>query len=188
MSKKTQSIDAQLKKELGGMDKFICLMVVNSSNQHEANYSFIKHMLARGANGVYVTTNNPYPIMAEKLSKEGIPVDRMFFIDGVSNEVRGKEPKNCLYLDHLENLTGLGIMLNHTLSTAKGKNFLVIDSMSTLLLYNAAGCLAKFAHFLTARMKMWGVSGVYLSLKDQSDPLLMSHLSQICDKIIDLSS
>lgn len=180
-------IGTRLKQEFDPLENFICLTIVAPKNYEETNFEFAKYMIDRGAEGLYVTTNHPYSFLVQKLQEKNIPVDKLYFIDGVSGE-SGEDFEDCIYLDSLENLTGLGILINHVMAGTTGKKFLIIDSLSTLLLYNAAGSLAKFAHFLTARMKMWGVSGIFITLKDQSDPLLVSHLSQVCDKILDLSS
>jgi len=181
-------IGITIRQELDPLDNFVCLSLVAPQNHEQANYAFAKYMTERGAQGLYVTTNNPYQFLKKKLVQNGVQTDRLYFIDGISQPANPGATADCIYLDHLENLTTLGILINHILSTAAGQKFLIIDSFSTLLLYNAANSLAKFAHFLTARMKSWGVCGIYISLKGQSDPLLISHLNQICDKVLDLSS
>ena len=45
----------------------------------------------------------------------------------------------------------------------------VAQCLSTLFIYNKVGPVAKFAHFLTQKMRFLGVKGIILSLEIESD-------------------
>ena len=67
-----------------------------------------------------------------------------------------------------------------------GKKFLFLDSLSTLLIYNAPGSLAKFTHFLMTRVKLLGLNGVFMVVEKEIDEKLLSEIVHFSDRVIRL--
>ena len=81
-----------------------------------------------------------------------------------------KTPENAgkvFYLSGPESLTDLSIAI--TVATNTGKyGFLLIDSLSTLLIYNDAHNTQKFAHYLISKMSSYGMTLAILTLDEDN--------------------
>ena len=141
--------------------------------------------------GVHITINKPYLTMKRVLEEEGVKTENLYFIDCITKSAGGvadKNDKNVFYLDAPQNLTGLGVIMNEAVSAINStEKFLFMDSLSTLLLYHSSGTVAKFSHFLTGKMRVWGLRGVLMAVEKESDPDLAAQLSQFCDEVVTLN-
>jgi KaiC/GvpD/RAD55 family RecA-like ATPase len=169
---------------------FIVLINVPADKYLQTNIEVLK-VLANDNNlpGLYITVNKPYPTMKRILEDKGVNTKNLYFIDAISKSSSGETVRDnrVMYLDTPQNLTGLGVAMGEIVrSMPESDKFLFLDSLSTLLLYHNAGTVAKFSHFLTGRMRTWGLRGVLLSVEKEADPELTSHLTQFCDAVITL--
>ena len=91
------------------------------------------------------------------------------------------------FINSPSHLTDLSIALHKYFTSSEDKNrFLHLDSLSTLNIHNEAGSVLKFVHYLTGKMRVFGLKGVILSLREETDKKLIAELSQFCDKMIKL--
>jgi hypothetical protein len=136
---------------------------------------------------IYVTANKPYASLKAELGRGGVETEKMFFIDMISRKAGGESAreKDCLYIASPDSLTELTIALGSAASSIrKPGKVIFLDSVSTLLMYNSVGAVGKFVHFFTAKMGMWNAQGVLVSLEDGTDPMLISQLSQFCNRTV----
>lgn len=167
---------------------FIVLINVSAEDYLKTNVAILK-VLANEDNlpGVYITVNKPYSTMKKILENDGVKTDKMYFIDCITKTAGGKCPtaKNVFCLDSPQNLTGLGVAMGQAIKTIPGEEkYLFMDSLSTLLLYHNVGTIAKFSHFLTGRMRMWGLRGVLMAVEKEADPKFVGQLAQFCDEVV----
>ncbi|MFH0972022.1 MAG: ATPase domain-containing protein [Candidatus Micrarchaeota archaeon] len=182
---------SQLKKELGSLPQhYIVLLVSNSKDYMQSNYAAMRLLMeAEDAAGIYVTFNRPYDSLAEVLKTEKIDLERLYFLDLITQSTgkRGERTENCIFLPSPRNLTELSIALTQLIERMEQKNrFIFMDSLSTMLIYNSAGTVAQFTHFLVSKMRLWQVGMVLVSLEKETDQKLIDDLSQFCDKVIRL--
>ncbi|HIH45069.1 MAG TPA: hypothetical protein HA257_08390 [Candidatus Methanoperedenaceae archaeon] len=168
----------------------IVLALTKANNYHEANVDLIKYMVnIRKEPGVIVTSNKPYATMKKILEDENIDLRMIIFIDAITR-VSGGDVQNvagCYYLDDLHNLTDMALVIDEAIQAIPyDEKFLFFDSISTLLIYNNTGSVAKFIHFLTGKIRRWKLDGIFLSLELESDSELLSQLSLFCDKVLRL--
>ena len=179
------------KRELGGMKKYIVLMLVDLKSYQKNAIEALKYLAKEeGLPGVYVSVNRPYNSMKGLLEGNGIDMEQMIFIDAITKVSGGKAEKNeyCIYLDGPENLTDFSISITEALSALNVEDrFLFFDSINTLLIYNDADSVARFFHFVTSRIREWNVRGLIVALDKKTEKNVISQISQFCDKIIDLS-
>ena len=68
-----------------------------------------------------------------------------------------------------------------------GKQFIVImDSVNSLVTYNAICILSEFMQVLMASMKSRGAYPVLLSMEEQMKPDVLEMLQLVCDQIVTL--
>jgi len=169
----------------------IVLINVKSVDYQKTNIEILR-VLANEENlpGVYITVNKPYKTMKRILEEEGIKTDNLFFIDCITKTSGGEidqNDKKVFYLDTPENLTGIGVAMGEAIRHIPSEDkFLFMDSLSTLLIYRSVGTVAKFSHFLTGRMRVWGLRGILMSVEKETDPEFISQLTQFCDAVITL--
>ena len=66
------------------------------------------------------------------------------------------------------------------------EKFLIFDSLNTLAIFNKPVTIARFAHFLTGKMREWKIKGIIITLEKETDPALLDELTQFSDARIDL--
>ncbi len=149
----------------------------------KTNTLLLKEFTDAGLRGVYVTLNAPYSYLKKKFSEEGVKVENVFFIDMISKAsgVQTGPAPDCVFINTPSGLTDLGVTLSQVLP---GKDFLFLDSLSTMLISNEARTVEKFSQFLTARVRAYGVKTVLMSLKREEDEEVIRTVSQFADEVI----
>jgi KaiC/GvpD/RAD55 family RecA-like ATPase len=141
--------------------------------------------------GIYVTVNKPYGTLQELLRDRSIDTSQLYFIDAVSQTVTQPRlvNRNVTYLPNPQSLTEISLAVDTAAEQLPaGRKFLVLDSLSTLLIYNDTNTVAKFAHFLTMKMRAANTRGILVALRHMMDEELIFDVAQYCDKVIDLSA
>ena len=196
-------------KGLKELDKFlknmplnkVVLFLANPKKYMDINLEIIKIVMKENKfSGIYVTVNRPFSTLMDIMKKKGIDTDRIFFIDCITKMIpapRGislipqkkfEIKKNCIFIPSPARLTEIGLALSEALAGMKHpKNkFLYLDSLSTLSIYNDLGTIAKFVHFLTTRVRLFGVVGLIMCVEKKMDDRLSNILSEVCDMTIEV--
>ena len=178
----------KIEEELHGLpENFIVLTLVNSENAEKANLALLNHLVnIKGHRGNYVTVSRPYSNIVQVLQNNNIDPNMLFFIDCISKDMRSDvDAHNCVYIDSPQHLTDISIAVQELIDIKHG-DFLVIDSINTLSIYNDKERLMRFMHFITNKIRIHELKGVMVSLHKGTDPEMLAQLSQFCDKVIDL--
>lgn len=150
----------------------------------------IKQLISKGGyNGIVVAVNRPYTVMKETLAKEGVDVKKLFFIDLVTRTPDGRPQAyaDCICVTSSQNLTEISIAISQALSVLpKGKRFLLLDSVNTLMTYNNPAIVLKFFHFVITKLREAGVNGIFVVSDDKADHALMVQLSSFVDKVVEV--
>lgn len=80
-----------------------------------------------------------------------IETQRIFFIDCIGDIIKTKD-KNVLFTKTPSNLTAISIALNQLIPIVGDHGFIIMDSLSTLLIHNKPETVIKFIHFLTSKL------------------------------------
>ncbi len=166
----------------------VVLFISSGKSFHKTNMTILRSILKiKNYFGIYVSISKPYEILIEKLKKEKIDINRLFFIDAISKSVFDKieVKENCIYIPSPQSLTDLAIVISRIVESMKRKEnkFLFLDSLSTLLMYNKPEVVAQFVHFLVTRLRFFGLIGIIISIEKQIDEKLLYLLIEICDKV-----
>ncbi len=138
-------------------------------------------------NCVYVNLNERYPKVKTGLQKEKIDVSNFYFIDvtGVSETDQIKDDQ-CTYIQGPEALTQLSIAVDSALETG-AFNLVILNSVTTLLIYNNLETVEKFARFIINKLKNYSAGGLVLFLDDEKSQKAARIIAQFCDEQIDLT-
>ncbi len=175
-----------LKNELGGLSEdSVVLALIPAKHFQDANINLLKLLLKYGT-GSYIAVNRPYKVMLELLKKSRISTEKISFIDCITEDLQEKGEGNCYYIDSPSDLTEIGIALE-PIFKREDHEFVMLDSLDALLVYNDAYTIIKFIHYLSNKARMHKHRLVILSLHEETNSRLINELSQFCDKVIDLS-
>ncbi|MBI5253367.1 MAG: hypothetical protein HY930_03090 [Euryarchaeota archaeon] len=170
----------------------ITLLVVSAKRYLATNIEVVKLFVnQRDFYCIYVTLNRPFASLKNILEAEKIKMERMFFIDCITRMVGGTQRAgNVIFTQAPQNLTELSISITKIIESMpkEAKKFLFLDSLSTLLIYNASGTVTQFVHFLTSKVRLWGIGAVFVSLEKEADEKLLSTLSSFADNIVSIDS
>jgi KaiC/GvpD/RAD55 family RecA-like ATPase len=128
--------------------------------------------------------NKPFVVLSKAFGKAGIASGSIFFVDAVTNVASAEQDATHSCLGSRIDLGNLCIGISKAVSRNGQEKFLILDSLSTLLIYNDPKTVAKFAHLLTEKMRRWGLSGSLLTVDTDTERELVSQIAQFCDKVV----
>lgn len=135
-------------------------------------------------NGIYVSLNKPCLEISDELKKNKININKIYFIDGTSRRIlSAKSLPQCTVISGPEALTELSLTID-TIANTKKFDFLIFDSLSTLLIYNKEKTTQKFCQYIINRIKNQKLMGFIISLDDTESIKVISIISQFCDDTI----
>lgn len=174
-------------KGIGGYST--ALVICGAENMIDNVLKIIKALLNSHESGVYITVNQPFAVLEKIFKNKGVDTKNLFFIDCITKAAAGAPDRSdkCLYMSSPSSLTELGIGVMQALGSITGdKKFVFIDSLGTFLIYNSAGSLSQFSHFLITRISLLGVDGIIMSIDEEMDDKLKAELQSFCEKTITL--
>lgn len=169
--------------------KQIFLILATPANIRQRNIELIKEISSNGYHTVIVTINFPYNILLKLYEENGIDLKTVSFIDAVTrNSIGSAENIHGVvrFVNNPANLTDLGIAVTEVLKENSGKKVCILyDSISTMLIYLSSPNISKFIHFVTNKIRLMDISGVFLAVEKGLDPMLMTQLTTFVDNVID---
>ena len=169
--------------------KKIFLVLATPANIRQRNIELIKDLSSLGYHVIIVTINFPYNILVKLYRENGVDLGMVSFVDAVTrNSIGSVEnvPGVVRYINNPANLTDLGIAVTEALKDHQGKKICVLyDSVSTMLIYLSSQNISKFIHFVTNKLRLMDISGIFLAVEKGLDPMLMSQLTTFVDTVIE---
>lgn len=185
-------LKALIKREFASLkDDFVALLIVDAEKFSETNIELVKILKHENRlPGVYITGNVPYRNLKSHFDSHKVNLKDLTFIDMVT-QMSGEEAQkeeNCVFVDSPDNLTELSVTLDRAMDNIKGKEkFLILDSVSTLLIYNKDKVVEKFTHFLANNLRETpGTKGILLAVQTNENKNALEMLAQFCDKVVRL--
>jgi hypothetical protein len=167
---------------------YLCLS--SADRLKENSSSLIRGLLARGYVVIVVTTNQPYSILKKAYEKDGIDLSKLRFIDAITRYAIGEVPSGipgARFTSSPSDLTQLGIAIGDSLKEMSGrKAAILLDSVSTMLIYLPSANLSKFIHFVSSKLKILDMAGIFLAVEDGLDPMLLSQLTTFVDQVVNM--
>jgi len=183
-------IALEIENTLEGLPESYSVILETQSEKYDLLIAnLIKVFTKRGIPGIFVTVNKSAPEIMQLLEKKGVATTGIFVVDVISKkktEARVKS-KSISYVDSPQNLTEIEAQVTDFAERLQGnEKFFVLDSLSTLLVYNADKNVEKFVHGLGERLKDLGFKAVF-TIMAGTTPEIMNVLMQFCDKLVKTS-
>jgi predicted PP-loop superfamily ATPase len=139
----------------------------------------------------YVCMSKPYTDVKEDLRGNEIDTGNFFFIDVLTSHYKTPEPvENCIFIAEPTDLTAIRIAIRKAVEE-KQCSVILLDTVSTLLIYQENHSILKFTHHLLMEGKQENVKKLFIVLKGDTISLeenqrLVKDLEMFADKTIDL--
>ncbi len=169
----------------------LVLVVAPSKKIQETILDVLRYFLnTKNAYCVYATIAKPYKTMLNILTQNKIKTDRVFFIDcitPVSTAGSMQRIGNCVFCQP-QSLTSISIALTTALQNLPKDNekVLILDTLSTMMLYNESKTVTIFVHSLTGKLREWGVKSVILTLEEETDKKVISQIGTFVDEVLEV--
>jgi len=179
------SLTEKIKNAIEGGAEII-LVKVDAKNYVRVSLEIVK-FLSSFADGVYVTLNKPYFSLKRMLSKEGVDLSKLYFIDSITMQVGGEvvDEERCFYLSSPDPVQ-LQVTIERAMDLITSNNrFIYIDSLSTISLYKSFETLIKFLRHVTGKIRLRGFLGTIFTLEKEMDETYYSQITLMCDEVIE---
>lgn len=133
-----------------------------------------------------VTTNKGYHALVEMLRKKKISEKNFYFIDCVTKAITTPKPeKNCTFLSSPQAINEIALAVSNAIKN--GFDFMVIDSLSTLLVYHSDKDLTHFIHNIINKVKDRNKAKLIMTISEKDEgTYLFSKISVMSDCVINL--
>ncbi|MFH1239814.1 MAG: ATPase domain-containing protein [Candidatus Diapherotrites archaeon] len=168
----------------------VILLIENMSYHADTRIELLRYLKSNEYEGVYVTLNTPIANLIDIFEKSSINIENIYFIDGITKTTESEiiESEHCRYLESPRDVVDLSFLIDEFLNKIKHpKRFVVIDSISTLMVYNSEQAIKQFAHSVTGKIKSKKASGVIIA-SDDTDKDALNSIAHFCDKTLKLSN
>lgn len=165
-------------------------LVVTPAADYNKNLCLVmKELRERFGHGVVVTANRPYHVLMRSLRQAEIPHDGLEFIDCIS-AMTGQQPpseRGVTYVDGPLLLEMIAMRAQQLMRFMPDDDrFMLMDSVSTLCLYNGPGPVTEMAHTLTTRLRLMETGGVLFALDDPRQQDMIDGVAAYCDHVVKL--
>jgi len=167
----------------------LCLVLASATGIRNKNIEVIQAAIDKDYYIIVVTTNQLAGILKKNYEKHGVPDEKIYFVDAVTKYAGGTTilpMKNCRYISNPGNLTDMGIAIIESIKDLEGKKTcLLLDSINSMLIYIPSHNITKFIHFITNKLRIQNLSGIFLMVEKGIDPDVLSQLTTFVDEVID---
>ncbi|RJU92509.1 MAG: hypothetical protein DWC01_02150 [Candidatus Poseidoniales archaeon] len=139
--------------------------------------------------GVYISASRGAVEIIQAFEAIGIDVSNIHFLDLVSSGVLGGtdvEYSNITFIDSPIMLESTLLRTLYVLRTVNSqRNFVFLDSVNALAIYNDDRMLAEYLHTFINTFRQREVLSVILNVPDQTPPLVLANLDTYCTDLVD---
>ncbi len=173
-------------KELEKIQNII--LVVPDENYKERIMNILKGISLKKKSICFVSVNKTKKTLEKEIKEKKINQKNIYFIDCISKSIsKGKiswSDEKTQYIDNPNSLTQISLAILKLMEKTK-IDYLILDSINTLLIYNNEKSVLKFVHHTTGKLKENSTGGILVYLKQELDPKLLKAFAQFSDKVIE---
>ncbi len=147
----------------------------------KTNMGILARSLPHHSACLYISVNFDTDRLDQTLRTNRLDPARFLILDCVG---RGARTARSIPLPSPSALTELGIAVVQALETLPKNSFLMVDALSTLVIYNPPDHVARFARFLITKAKAAGIPIVLLAADKEMDDALFAKVAQFCDQTL----
>jgi len=167
----------------------IVLVSMKSSDRMESLLSILDDLVVnKGMGGVIISVSGPYEMIYSEMEEAGIPPEDVHFIDCISlmaGKLMGEKSDRAVFVENPSSLEEISMYLDRMLLNVESdKKFLILDSLSSLMIYNSEKTVKEFGHFLINKVRLADHKGILMSIERKGTEGLVHDLIPMCDAAI----
>ncbi len=159
------------------------LLILKLKDYSTAPRALLSYFTTQKMPGVYVSINKPYADIVKTLTT---PPAQTQFVDAITALTgRGTEDNQTVtFIDSPLALVELNLAISDRLKgVVSNQKFLILDSISTLLVYNSPQAVEKFCHTVIAKNRNENVVGIFLMIESEDHRDVVETLAQFVDNV-----
>lgn len=176
----------QLNEGASEFESPVVLLNVSPLQYHQGVLDALRYFSDRFGAGLYLTLNKPCSTLQAAFMKAGVSPEKLVFLDSITNTGE-HETESCRYLGRMRELTDICVQMMK-LAAERKVRFVLLDSVSTLLLYNDAKSVARFCHAVAEKLRSMGLSGALILVDMEEAKDMTAQLAQFCDAYVRVGS
>lgn len=160
------------------------LIIVRVGDYNSASRAILHYYQRTKTPGVYVTINKPYTDLIKGLV---VVPENVRYVDSITALTGRGTPDlpRVTYLDSPLALVEMNLAIADELKLVVSNiKFLVVDSISTLLVYNSSQSVEKFCHTVIAKNRSESVVGIFLMIESEEHRSVVDTLAQFVDNVV----
>lgn len=170
----------------------LVLLIIPKEKVDDINMGMLEHFVNKKKSVcIYTTFTKPYKVLLKNLKKESIDSDKIFFIDCATPVSEAEEivGNSKVIFCEPQSLTNLSISITTALKNMSREEdrVLILDTITTLMLYNDKNDVIKFIHHICGQIRKYDVRSLIFTLDEESDKKIISEVSRFCDASFTLS-
>ncbi|QQG40071.1 MAG: hypothetical protein HYS81_01525 [Candidatus Aenigmatarchaeota archaeon] len=176
-----------LEKELQDLPEgWIALIETDAEKSTDVGVAAIKIMTSGSYTGIVISASRPCRNLLDMYEKKGVARSKVFLLDTVCKGMMANPPEadNVVHVEGSTALTEISLATSEAIKMIEGKKFLFIDSITTMLVHNKPEIFARFIHSTLTKIRISGISGIMISIEEETDKTVRSEIAQLCDKVI----
>lgn len=158
------------------------ILLILSPEDHSSLMKFIEPIKKKKI--CFVTLSRTYDAVEKDLKELGADPKNFFILDAVTSTFsRAKPPEHVTFIPSPDALTDMNIAIIETMKNEKC-DYLVFDSISTLLTYRKNPLVARFTDFVLGKIKDLKGRAIFTCLDGDSKAQAIQEISLHIDKVI----
>lgn len=146
-------------------------VILPSTNYSDLIQAFFEYMRSRPEDAwVYVTITKPYENIVKQFGDDLSGSKNIKFIDCISRAAGiSKTDPNCIYVESPTMLEKLGLEIINIFKAVdeKTNKYLILDSLSTLIIYNDSEIVTEFFYHLANRTRSRNIHIISLAIEEE---------------------
>ena len=183
------AIAAQVAERLGALPESAAVALRMKADQY---FDVIRGMLElfaakREFESVYVTSTVPAQSILNALQVLEIPVDRIWFVDCISQMMMSSAQKHphAVFVESPTMLENLMLKVEFLLrKTAERRHLVVLDSVNSLSIHNNPKILSEFLHILVNNLRSRNAYTVIFTMQEYETEEIQNMIHLVCDEIV----
>jgi len=127
----------------------------------------------------YLSFNKPYSVLSQNWKRKKINLKKILFVDCITSSKR-KNGENAIFNLSPRSLTEISLAFTTFLKTSKDQKAIIIDSLSTLLIYDELNLVARFTNDIIEKARQSEAKVIIFTTNVEE---LINKISLFFDKI-----
>ncbi|MBN2043118.1 MAG: hypothetical protein JW754_04915 [Candidatus Aenigmarchaeota archaeon] len=171
-------------KELESLNgQYSALVITPVEKMQDISNRIIKSFAKKSNKGVYIALNKPHDSIEKVLQGMKINTGGIHFIDCIRTIAEDSPGERVAHIQNPSDITSMNIALNQFMEKIEGEKYIVLDSLTTLLIYNKENLVIMFVKALIDEARKYEAKMIILTPEPRGGELI-NKVALFFDKVI----